>query len=89
MPRLSHKTPRRQFDPGCPPASADLYEGLHSVTPVTESLLLSHARPCYVVVVVDEDDDDEEEEGEDEEEADGDGMCRNKNKNPTTQCGEK
>ena len=52
VPRLSRKTPRRQFDPGCPPASADLYEGLQSVTPVTQSLLLSHARPCVVVVVV-------------------------------------
>ena len=36
MPRLSRKTPRRPFDPGRPPASADLYEGLQSATPVTQ-----------------------------------------------------
>ena len=36
VPRLSRKTPRRPFDPGRPPASADLYEGLQSATPVTQ-----------------------------------------------------
>ena len=36
MPRLSRKMPRRQFDAGRPPASADLYEGLQSATPVTQ-----------------------------------------------------
>ena len=36
MPRLSRKTPRRQFYPLRPPASADLYEGLETATPVTQ-----------------------------------------------------
>ena len=36
MPHLSRKTARRQFDPLRPPASADLYEGLQSGTPVTQ-----------------------------------------------------
>ena len=36
MPRLLRKTPRRQSDPGCCQASADLYEGLQSATPATQ-----------------------------------------------------
>ena len=36
VPRLSCKTPRRQFDPGCRQGSADLYEDLQSATPARQ-----------------------------------------------------
>ena len=93
MPRLSRETPRRQFDPGCPQASADLYEGLQIVTPVTQSLLLFHASSsssccccsCCCCCFADE----RREEDEREEEADGDGRVPTKTKTPQHNAGKK
>ena len=46
VPRLSRKTPRRQFDPLRPPASADLYEGLYKAPRLSRKSTL-RSRKCH------------------------------------------